>query len=252
MELLLKQMKKSLSQSALPIKLMVSYSLFFNLFFSFVNIILEDGAGSKAPLFANLEENNNEATGKFWTLKIDNVFDSHLLDRIRNSCLPFIPKAKAIHYEEKRRLIKLSFLASKSESLNKDFAFIEEKLSSLIEEKIGLYYELWNGSLLFSFRNCGVQKWHQDYCEKTYKSSVPYSVLIAIDDMKIDICPYQSINFDKSFDRIDVKKGGVVIFNGFAFHRGCSYSTLSFRIHYFSQRCDEKIRTIGCNIYNCQ
>lgn len=200
------------------------------------------------------EENESKSSclGILWTRKFCGIFEAKLLDEIRNFSLLFTNSFKNIHTESKRKLIKLSFLRGKDEAFDRALNTIEKKLIDIVHDELHLNnYSLWNGTVLLSHPGCSLQKWHQDYCEKTFKNSVPYSIVIAIDVAKLDICSY-GVDYSKELhDRLFLDRGDILFFNGFAFHRGCEYDSLSFRLHFYLQRNDEHIRTIGCSIYSC-
>jgi len=116
--------------------------------------------------------------------------------------------------------------------------------------KIYPQHVLMNGSLLASLPGGQKQGFHTDFSPNynKIKSTTPYSILLPISEFScLDIC--DSLSPDFFYRKVTIPRGEVLLFNGFAVHRGMAYTRLNFRLHWFLQHKDEFIRTIGCDVY---
>jgi hypothetical protein len=182
-------------------------------------------------------------------LFIDQVDNFAKVEEILQEHLPFFWNKIFLdvdHHDENRRQQTLNYIVDNLENDEKKcvaavFQHIRETMEKHLRDKYPSYC-LSRGNVLLSFPSTDVQQWHRDYDPAVGFTAVPMVFFVPLSARShLDI-------FNKSLDpvigdneyltdhyaRVNVERGHLLTFNGFAIHRGLSYKELNLRVHFYA------------------
>jgi hypothetical protein len=92
------------------------------------------------------------------------------------------------------------------------------------------------GNILCSLPNGERQAWHHDFPELKYTATPQVYLLPISRTCRMDICKQLLVHPDLNDVVVNysLNRGDLFRFHGYLPHRGCSYSKLNFRLHFYS------------------
>lgn len=128
-------------------------------------------------------------------------------------------------------------------------AIFAEIVSALQEYLTTAYpgYQLSAGNVLVSFPSTDVQQWHRDYDPELSFEKAPLVMFTSLSgNSRLDIF-YDSLNpvisagsrLRDHHKQVEIQVGDLLMFHGYSIHRGCAYTDLNFRLHFYALDRDD-------------
>lgn len=171
---------------------------------------------------------------------------------IANSATLFVENIflTAKTFDKKRKQINFNDFISKvkDEKKKEYFTKLLANIRSSLLSHISIKYPgftLSTGNILMSLPGGNTQSWHMDFDIDANYRHTPLVFFMGISTCRLDLF----IDSDTNKQTKPLKLGDLLTFNGFTHHRGCKYSDLNFRFHWYAVHEDDKIDNIGENTY---
>lgn len=148
-------------------------------------------------------------------------------------------------YDEKRKQINFdNFISKVNDEKKKEYftrllANIRTSLLSHISAKYP-GFSLSVGNILMSLPGGSTQSWHMDFDGDSNYEYTPLVFFMGISTCRLEL----AIDDNTKKQTKPLNLGDLLTFNGFTLHRGCKYSEINFRFHWYAVHKDDKINNI--------
>ncbi len=171
---------------------------------------------------------------------------------VANSATLFVEKIflTSKKFDKKRKQINFNefILKVKDEKKKEYFKRLLEDIRASLLSHISIKYPgytLSTGNILMSLSGGVTQSWHMDFDVDANYRHTPLVFFMGLSICRLDLF----IDVDTNKQTKPLKLGDLLTFNGFTRHRGCKYSDINFRFHWYAVHEDDKIERFGEDTY---